>query len=211
LTLIASDHHSGAVRTRRIPSAGRAKPTGYWQPHWNLHSRLSERTPGIVTMEVRMATPDLDQLRKTARDLLRALQADDPLARKHVCAHLPRFAGSATNLGWPTRNSWWPANMGTRAGHSSKLLSRPEQLIVCPDPAAHTPGDARRWCAMRPGRQPRARRSTTCGRAAACLRSPAPEGLSHRSWAPGRAGAAAAPAALRVRAPSGPLRRWVPP
>lgn len=45
-----------------------------------------------------MSGPSLEQLRKSARDLLTAFHADDPLARKRVTAHLPGFARSATDL-----------------------------------------------------------------------------------------------------------------
>jgi hypothetical protein len=51
-------------------------------------------------MEVRMSTtsPDLDQLRTAAQDLLAAFRADDPLARKRIAAHIPRLARSGTEL-----------------------------------------------------------------------------------------------------------------
>jgi hypothetical protein len=45
-----------------------------------------------------VSAPNLEQLRKTARDLLTAFHAGDPLARKRVAAHIPRLARSGTEL-----------------------------------------------------------------------------------------------------------------
>lgn len=42
-------------------------------------------------------TPSLEQLKKQAKDLLRAFRADDPLARKRVTLHLPQFATPVKN------------------------------------------------------------------------------------------------------------------
>lgn len=43
-------------------------------------------------------SPSLEQLKKTARDLLRAFQSDNPLARKRVAGYIPRLARSGTEL-----------------------------------------------------------------------------------------------------------------
>lgn len=43
-------------------------------------------------------SPNLDQLKNAARDLLRAFRGDVPLARKRVAIHVPRLARSGTDL-----------------------------------------------------------------------------------------------------------------
>ncbi len=45
-----------------------------------------------------MPSPSLEQSKKAARDLLRAFQSDNPLARKRVAAHIPRSARTGTEL-----------------------------------------------------------------------------------------------------------------
>ncbi|MGB6582001.1 MAG: hypothetical protein WBF34_29215, partial [Streptosporangiaceae bacterium] len=69
------------------------------------------------------AKPSLDHLRRQARDLLRAAQADDTTAAGRIRA-------VADALTWPARSWRWPASTASPAGPGSGTRSPPTPSLA---------------------------------------------------------------------------------